>query len=113
MSVVHFDRDAMARCYAKRHQETDPGLVCVYYLPTNAPDREIRFIEVNQLIADREDKTLEPLDFGVDSGTETAHKLLVLDVTPGQWDRILEGSLPLPCDWSLDNKKAYQPKSDE
>ena len=103
MPQTAFDRDAMAKWYAKQHHKTDPGIQSVYYLPTNAPEREIRFLEVNELIADINDDTLEPIDFGVDTGMEGEHKLLVLDVTPGQWDRIQQGSLALPQGWSLDN----------
>jgi hypothetical protein len=101
MPATLFDRNAMARWYAEQHIKTDPGIRSVYYLPTSAPEREIRFIEVNELIGDREDDALEPIDFGVDTGTETEHKLLVLDVTPSQWDRIKGALLPLPQGWSL------------
>ena len=55
----------MARWYAKQHLKTDPRIRSVYYLPANAPDREIRFVEINELVADRRDDTLEPIDFGV------------------------------------------------
>ena len=59
-------------------------------------------MEVNELIAERNDDTLEPVDFGVDTGMDSEHKLLVLDVTPSQWDRIKQSSLALPAGWSLD-----------
>ena len=102
MPATQFDRDSMARWYAKQHLKTDPGIRSVYYLPTNAPDREIRFIEINELVADRNDDTLEPIDFGVDTGMESENKLFVLDVTPSHWDRIRQSSLPLPQRWSLE-----------
>ena len=105
MSVVQFDRNAMARCYARGHKKTDPGVEHIYSLPTDAPEREIRFVEVNSMIAEREDSALEPIDFGVDTGTSSAHKLFVLDVTPSQWKRIEESKLPLPHNWSLINMK--------
>jgi hypothetical protein len=98
----------MARWYAKEHLKTDPGIVSVYYLPTNADDREIRFVEVNNLIGDRSDEILEPIDFGIDMGMETAHKLYVLDVTPEQWNRIKSLQLSLPGNWSLDNLVHYR-----
>ena len=47
MAAIQFDRDIMARWYATEHLKTDPGIVSVYYLPTNAGEREIRFVEVN------------------------------------------------------------------
>jgi hypothetical protein len=97
-----FDRDQMARWYASRHLKTDTGIRSIYYLPTRAPDREIRFVEVNELIADRDKDPLEPIDFGVDAGASTAHRLVVLDVTPAQWEQIQTNQLPLPDGWSLD-----------
>jgi hypothetical protein len=103
MPATLFDKTAMAQWYAEQHLKTDPGIRSVYYLPTNAPEREIRFVEVNELIGDRNDDTLEPIDFGVDTGNESEHKLFVLDVTPSQWDRITHSLLSLPKDWSLQN----------
>lgn len=103
MQATQFDRDTTARWYAKEHLKTDPGIVAVYYLPENASQREIRFVEINNLISDRNDEALEPIDFGIDTGTESAHKLFVLDVTPEQWERITSRELGLPSDWSLDH----------
>ncbi len=96
---VDFDRDALAKHYAKRHLATDAGVEEIYYLPTDSPPREIRFLEVNRLIS--ETTPLEPIDFGVDTGTADAHTLYVLDVTPAQWKAIRSEQLPLPTGWSL------------
>jgi len=98
----------MAKWYAREHLKTDPGIVAVHYLPTNAGEREIRLIEVNKLIGDRNDAGLEPIDFGVDTGMETAHELFVLDVTPEQWERIRARDLELPGNWSLDSAIHYE-----
>jgi hypothetical protein len=103
MSVAQFNREEMARWYAGRHLNTDPGIRTVYYLPAGSPEREIRFLEVNELMAVRENDPLEPIDFGVDVGSADSHRLLVLDVTPTQWDRIRVKGLPLPDGWSLDH----------
>jgi hypothetical protein len=108
MPTTQFDRDSMARWYAKQHLKTDPGVVAVHYLPGGAGEREIRLVEVNQLMGDRTDDALEPIDFGADRGTETAHKLLVLDVTPAQWQRISAGELGLPSGWSLEGEVRFE-----
>lgn len=107
-----FNRDSLAKWYAKQHLKTDPAVRSIYYLPTDAPEREIRFIEVNELIADINDDALEPIDFGVDTGMESAHKVFILDVTPRQWTRIrqLSLSLPLPQGWSLKGAKHFESK---
>ncbi len=95
-----FDRDKHARWYAQRHYKTDPAIQAVVYLPTNSPAREIRLVEVNESIAQRQDP-LEPIDFGVDIGGVDGHTLLVLDVTPAQWKMIEKNKLPLPQGWSM------------
>jgi hypothetical protein len=107
MPATQFDRDSMAIWYAREHLKTDPGIVSVHYLPKNAGEREIRFVEVNRLIGDRNDDVLQPIDFGVDTGTENAHKLFVLDVTPEQWERVRAHKLSLPGNWSLDGAIPY------
>lgn len=109
MSVIQFDRDSLAEWYAKQHLSTDPGIVSIHYLPTNADEREIRLVEVNELIGDRNDNNLEPIDFGIDRGLDTAHRLSVLDITPEQWSRISGRTLGLPKNWSLDGALAYVP----
>ncbi len=108
MPATQFDRDSMARWYATEHLKTDPGIVSVYFLPGNAGEREIRFVEVNNLIGERNDDVLEPIDFGVDTGTDSAHKLFVLDVTPEQWQRMKAQELSLPDNWSLENAVHYE-----
>ncbi len=101
MSENGFNRDGMAKWYASRHLNTDPGIREIYYLPIDAPEREIRLVEVNELIADRNDDSVEPIDFGVDIAGSPNHKLVVLDVTPAQWQRIASQQLRLPEGWTL------------
>lgn len=98
-----FDRDEMAAFYAKRHRKTDPGVREIHYLPTNAPPREIRFVEVNEVMA--EAASPEPIDFGVEGGTPNAHRLIVFDVTPAQWEAIRAGRLDLPAGWTLEGSQ--------
>jgi len=99
-----FDRSGMARVYAKLHRAIDTGVIDIYHLPTDAPPREVRLLEVNASIPDTTN-ALEAIDFGVDMASENAHTLLVLDVTPSQWKAVLSGSLALPAGWTLEGKE--------
>ncbi len=98
-----FDRDQMAHWYAQRHRSIDEGVVTIFHLPKGAPPREIRLLEVNTLVAEM--TPLEAIDFGVDTRSDTAHTLVVLDVTPAQWLAVQRGSLPLPTGWTLDGSQ--------
>ena len=97
-----FDRDGHAKWYARRHMETDDGVVRILDLPKAAPAREIRFLEVNAMISETPP---EPIDFGVNVRGPNAHTLYVLDVTPTQWEAIQAGKLNLPTGWSLDGSQ--------
>ncbi len=97
--ISTFDRDRMADSYAKRHRAADPAIREIHYLPTDAPADEIRLVEVNEAIGTI--ASPEPVDFGVDGGTANHHRLIVLDVTPVQWEEIRAGTLDLPPGWTL------------
>ena len=98
-----FDRDAMAASYAKRHKSIDEAITAIYHLPTGAPPTEIRLLEVNRGILSAADP--EPIDFGVAVGTNDAHRLVVLDVTPRQWKEIQDGTRSLPPGWTLEGSQ--------
>jgi hypothetical protein len=102
-----FNRDSMAQWYARQHVKTDPGIEEVFYLHHDAPEREIRFVEVNTLLCEPNNDPLEPIDFGVDTGMESAHKLMVLDVTPQQWEQIQHDPSRLPSGWSMQNMRRF------
>ena len=102
------DRDELAAWYAAQHLKVDPGLEAVVYLPAGAGDREIRFLEISDLLAGRPGGPAEPIDFGIELGEETEHRLMLLDATPEHWDRFRLGTLPLPAGWSLDGATVWR-----
>ncbi|MCA9202943.1 MAG: hypothetical protein KDA59_07850 [Planctomycetales bacterium] len=108
MPATQFDRDALARWYAHEHLKTDPGIADIYYLPTNSEEREIRLVEVNDMLAERNDASLEPIDLGVNMRWDWAHQLLVLDLTKEQWSRIVSRQLALPGNWTIDGYMHFQ-----
>jgi hypothetical protein len=83
--------------------DIDNGVMRILHLPTNAPPREIRFLEVNRMISEMTPP--EPIDFGVDIDGENPHTLYVLDVTPAQWEAIQARTMPLPAGWTLDDSQ--------
>ena len=110
MPTVAFDRDSMATWYATQHLKVDEGITEVVYLPTNAGEREIWFLEINADMLDADD-SLEPVSYGVDMGTGMEHELLVIDVTPAQYERIRGNTLPLPGTWTLASAVAFHRNS--
>ena len=88
VSTVAFDRDSMATWYAKQHLKVDEGIEEVVYLPTNAGEREIRFLEINKEMLDPDDH-LEPINYGVDMGTGVSRR-----PKPASDRRAISGHLP-------------------
>ena len=107
MAATKHKRDVMAQRYVRRHMETDPGTIVAYYLPTNSPPREIRLVEVNELMIPRDAAPLEPFDLGIDVGNGANYKLLVVDVTPAQWEKIRRREMQLPEGWSIQRRGIY------
>jgi hypothetical protein len=99
--------ERFAKWMAQRHVISDPDIREVIYLPSNAPDNEIRLLEVNVLLKVGDDERVEPIDFSPDiNGVNFA--VLVADITPGQWQGIREGKLPLPAGWDLKGYRTFR-----
>ena len=105
-----YDRDRMAKWYAKQGLRVDPGALAIYDLPTGAPDREIRQIGVT-IYSHEFPGPLEPIDYVVAIEGPNRHKLLMLNVTSARWERIELGECPLPDGWTLEGAKVYRPKA--
>jgi hypothetical protein len=100
------NRDQVAAWIAKKHLAVDPGITDILYLPGNSPEREIRLVEANSLLAALPDEDVTPVDFGLNvEGLNFS--LLVVDVTPDQWKRIMESKSELPPSWTLDGSQHF------
>jgi len=108
MSTAVYNRDSLAAFYAHQHLKTDLAVKKVVYLPQNSPEREIRFIEINDLMSERGPRDLVPIDFGIDMGQSSFHSLLVVDVTPEEWDAIEKKELAIPDEWSLEEMREFK-----
>ena len=97
------DRQQMAKHYAERHVEIDPGVLQIWHLPAGADDREIRLLEENGDVFAFHPP--QAIDFVVDVGHPNAHKLVVVDVTPDQMAKIRASELSLPSGWSLEGSQ--------
>lgn len=80
------------------------------FLPASSPANEVRVLEVNLALTQREGETPEPIDFGSPvKGLD--YSLMVADITPEQWAKIQDGELPLPAGWRLDGNRIWGRKA--
>ncbi len=99
------DRDSVATWVARQHFKVDSAIREVWYLPVGAPVDEIRLLELSDRFP-AGDFGVEPIDFGLDV-EGMPFKLVVADVTTEQLDRVRQGIVPLPADWSLEGAKVW------
>jgi hypothetical protein len=100
------DRDFIAAWLAKKHFIADSAIREVWYLPKNAPQDEIRLLELSDRLAGNE-SSVDPLDFGLD--IEGANfRLMVADVTTDQMEQIKQDRQRLPPGWSLDGTTMWR-----
>lgn len=95
-----------AEWLARRHLSGDMAIERVVYLPTGAPDDEVRLLEVNRLLSPSDINIIEPLDFTSD--IEPSFKVFVADVTSDQWERIKQQpDSILPPGWELSGNMVF------
>lgn len=94
----HATPDQFADWLARRHLATDAAIERVVYLPTGAPENEIRLLEVNRFLNQADTQPIEPLDFTPEM--DLPYRVFVADITSDQWDRVQrEGDAVLPPGW--------------
>ncbi len=102
MSQNHNNRESVVEKLIQEHFDLDESLEKVIWLnPETAP--EIRLI---QITADTL-PTGDVLSFYFPPSREIPYALLIAQVTPEEWQRVLQDEIPLPEAWSLENHKEY------
>lgn len=91
-------RDEFAFWIGRQHFDIDKGICRIIYLPSGAPPKEVRLLEVNDLAPIPENAPVMAFDFrpvidGID------YSLFVADVTPAQFEAIEKYQLALPEGW--------------
>jgi hypothetical protein len=92
--------EQFAKWIAQRHLASDPDIREVIYLPSNAPEKEIRLLETNVLLNVSEEEKVGAVDFSPDIN-QLNFRVLVADITPRQWENIKSKKLALPEGWDL------------
>jgi hypothetical protein len=96
--------EQFARWLAQRHLSTDAALERVVYLPTGAPENEIRLLEINRFLNTPDIQVIEPLDFTPE--TDLPYRVFVADITSDQWDLVQrEPNSVLPPGWRLEDNR--------
>ncbi|MGF1578167.1 MAG: hypothetical protein ACFCD0_02260 [Gemmataceae bacterium] len=95
-------KDVQGKILAQKHYAVEPGLARIYRLTREGyeddPEEPIKLLEVNKLTVP---SGIMPLRFGPrpDAGIDFA--MIILEVTPDEYDQIRAQELQLPNDWQI------------
>ena len=107
MSEVTQQRAAFAEWLARQHLEFDKRLTLIVHLPAGAPDDEVRLLEINTGLYPEPGNPIAPIET-TPAVTDLPFRILVADVTPDEWSRILTNPGLLPAGWSLEGKQTVR-----
>jgi len=84
---------------ARSHYKVDPGIQAVYRLDGPDPnDRRIKLLEVNEQTIPA---GIVPVGFPPHPATGLHFQSVVIEVTPGEYERIRRRDLKLPDGWTI------------
>jgi hypothetical protein len=104
MSEAIQERAAFAEWLARRHLEFDSRLTEVIYLPTGAPDNEVRLLEVNTGLYREPEQPIVAVET-TPAIADLPFHVWIADVTPDEWRTIQAKPVLLPAGWSLDQRQ--------
>ena len=96
-------KDQEALRLAQIHYEVEPGLTHIYRIHASVaaeamPDEPIKLLEVNR---DTVASGIMPLGFGPSPSVGLHHPLVILEITPEEYERIGSAELKLPNGWEI------------
>lgn len=104
MSEATQERAAFAEWLARQHLEFDSRLAEVIYLPTGAPEDEVRLLEVNTGLYRNADQAIVAVET-TPAIADLPFRVWIADVTSEEWERIQSSPDKLPIGWSLEAKR--------
>lgn len=105
-------KDELAQQLASLHYEDHPGISRIFRVLTadtsseEKPDEPIKLLEVNE---DTIAAGIQPLRFGPDPSGGVPYPLIVIELTPEEFEQLNRGGLELPKPWRLGSE--YAPPS--
>ncbi len=95
-------KEEYLRKLAAEHFAVDPGMSTIVRLVSkteSARDEPLKVLEVN---ADTFEDGIVPIPFSVrEEGSIQTPPVIIVEVSPAEYERIKSGSLPLPNQWEL------------
>ncbi len=104
MNEKEQERAAFAAWLARQHLKFDSRLTEVIYLPSGAPEDEVRLLEVNTGLYPVPGSPIAPVET-TPAVNDLPFRVSVADITPEEWAQIKAKPHLLPNGWALDNNQ--------
>jgi len=101
MTQNHKDIESVVEKLVREHFELEEKLEKIIWIKSNKP--EIRLIEVNSETF----TTGDVQSFYFPPSDDIPYDLKLAEVTPDEWQKVLQNEIPLPVGWSLENRQEF------
>jgi hypothetical protein len=100
------DKDEAAKKLAQAHYDLEPGIVQIFQIRDRPelealPTAPIKLLEVN---TDTCESGIIPIDFGPSPATGIPYPSVIVEVTPGELEKIRGRELSLPDGWTIEKE---------
>jgi hypothetical protein len=102
--VAEKGKDEMAMELAQSHANSDPGIQAVYRLIGPEEELENEFLKLLEVNAETMEAGIEPIYFGPHPPSGLLWPLVLVDITPREFELLRHGSLTLPEGWEIGPK---------
>lgn len=96
-------REEAARRLASFHYEFEPDMQEIFRLrgpdERNGAEEPIKLLEINSATIP---SGILPLGFGADPHGDVPYPMIIIEITPEEFEAVKSGRLPLPEGWVLD-----------
>ena len=104
-------KDETARLLADAHFRLDQGVTRIFRVvePDEAnPLRPVKLLEVKPMTPET---GIAPVGMAADPARGVFHPTVIIEVSPGEFDRLQRGELSLPQAWRIGDELDLSPKS--
>ena len=97
-------KDQTAQLLADAHFQLDEGITRIFRIvePDESNDRRpVKLLDVSPMTTE---VGISPVGLNADPARGVFHSSVVIEITPGEFDRLQRGELSLPHGWRIDDE---------
>ena|SRR5580704_5418097 len=94
-------KDETAQFLAEAHFRLDQGIVRIFRIIEQNESNNLRPVKLLEISPMTTEVGISPVGMTADPARGVFHPSVVIEISPGEFDRLQKGELKLPYDWKL------------